>query len=275
LYHTHMPVFLTAMKLFYKISASLIVLSLLTSLVCLLGAGRFDFSARIMLALSAAIWLWRVLYRRREIRWARFCCRAFIAGFLAFLISFAGVQGLIAHTQLCAAQSAAELDLTRAPGAEAPPVLIVFGAALRGNEPTQALVCRLEAALDWLRTYPEGIAVLSGGLGTGETISEAEAMFGWLTAHGVDPGRLLLEDRSTDTGENIAYSVALLIENGLFDGGCPVTLVSNGFHLYRIRHMYTGLGWDAHLLAARMPNPGLVVSMAIREYFAIWKMWVF
>ena len=257
------------MKLFYKISAPLIVLSLLTSLVCLLGAGRFDFSARIMLALSAAIWLWRVLYRRREIRWARFCCRAFIAGFLAFLISFAGVQGLIAHTQFTAAQTAAGLDLTQAPGADAPPTLIVFGAALRGNEPTQALVCRMQSALEVLNAFPDSVAVLSGGLGDRETMSEAAAMTEWFTSHGIDPSRLIPEDSSRNTEENIAFSLPLI------DPDAPLVAVSNGFHLYRIRTLLAREGVDAQLLSAAMPNPGLVVSMAIREYFAIWKMWVF
>lgn len=270
------------MKLFHKLTPYLMTLFILLSATCLLGSGRADFSAKFCLAMAAALGLYRVFYRKKGAKWADLCCKAFVACFLAFVLSFAAVQGLILHTQLSAATNAAELTLATHENAQdpaspdaVPPTMIVFGAALRGNDPTQVLICRLEAALDWLTTYPDGVAVLSGGLGSRETISEAEAMFRWLTARGIAPERLLLEDRSTDTGENIAFSVALLIEKGLFDQDVPVTLVSNGFHLFRIRDMYCGLGWDAHLLAARMPNPGLVVSMAIREYFAIGKMWLF
>lgn len=257
------------MKLFCKSTVFLIPLFALTSFVCLLGAGRFDFSARITLALSASLWLWRVFYRRRDAKWARVCCRTYIAGFLAFALSFAGIQGIILHTQLSAATRASQLTLTSAPGADEPPVLIVFGAALRGNEPTRALICRLESALDWLETYPDGIAILSGGLGDRETMSEAAAMAGWLTARGIDASRLILEDQSRSTEENIAFSLPLIPE------GAAVTAVSNGFHLYRINCLLTRQGVDAQLLSAAMPNPGLVVSMAIREYFAIFKMWVF
>ena len=257
------------MKLFYKSTAFLIAFFSLTSLVCLLGAGRFDFSARITLAMSAALWLWRVIYRRRGAKWARFCCRAFIAGFLALVISFAGVQGLIARTQLTAAQSAADLDLTRAPGSDASPTLIVFGAALRGSEPTRVLICRLESALDFLNTVPDSVAVLSGGLGDRETISEAEAMADWLVARGIDSSRLILEDASRNTEENILFSLSLV------SSGAPLFAVSNGFHLYRINTLFTRQGAEAQLLSATMPNPGLIISMAIREYFAIIKMWVF
>ena len=255
------------MKLFQNLTPYLISLFILLSLTCLLGAGRADFSARFCLAMALGLWLYRVFYRKKSAKWAAFCCRTFIAGFTAFALSFCAVQGLIRHTQLTSAHTAAQLALPA--DAAAPPTLIVFGAALRGDVPTQALSCRLEAAYDFLTTYPDGVAVLSGGMGARETITEAAAMSRWLTARGIDPARLIPEEQSRNTVENIAFSLPLI------DPDSPVIAVSNGFHLYRIDHLPSREGVEAQLLSARMPNPGLVVSMAIREYFAIGKMWLF
>lgn len=54
------------------------------------------------------------------------------------------------------------------------------------------------------------ILVLSGGQGNGEDVSEAQAMYDYLVQKGVDKSRLLLEDKSTSTVENIEYSMRII-----------------------------------------------------------------
>ena len=68
--------------------------------------------------------------------------------------------------------------------------VVVLGAGVNGTVPSQALRERLEAAQDYLARYPEAVAVLSGAQGDGEAITEAQCMYDWLTARGVDPARL-------------------------------------------------------------------------------------
>ena len=86
--------------------------------------------------------------------------------------------------------------------------VVVLGAGVNGTVPSQALRERLEAARDYLARYPEAIAVLSGAQGDGESITEAQCMYDWLTARGVDPARLRMETKATTTEENLRCSLA-------------------------------------------------------------------
>ena len=105
--------------------------------------------------------------------------------------------------------------------------IVVLGAHLRGDRPSNALLWRIDAAEDYLRANPGTRAVLSGGQGADELISEAQCMYNVLTARGIDGGRLLLEDKSRDTNENIRNSLALMEEDATF------AVVTNNFHVFR------------------------------------------
>ena len=152
----------------------------------------------------------------------------------------------------------------------AAPHLIVCGAGVHGSVPSRSLTDRLRAALDWLQANPDADAVLSGCQGPGEDLSEAQAMFDWLAERGVDPARLILEDRATDSYENIQYSLALL-------GPDPgrVAILSSEYHLHRLGYMAEKLGCEPVLVAARTSNPVMFLNYAVREAFAMWKLWVF
>ena len=73
-------------------------------------------------------------------------------------------------------------------------------------------------------------------------------MYQGLTARGIDPARLRLEDASSVTLENLRFSMELMEREGL-EG--PVALISNDFHLYRALTMAEDLGLEAQGLAAR------------------------
>ena len=66
--------------------------------------------------------------------------------------------------------------------------VIVLGAGVNGTEPSLSLRTRLDAALEYLEYWPDIPAVLTGGTGYGEEISEAQCMYDYLTEHGVDAG---------------------------------------------------------------------------------------
>ena len=57
---------------------------------------------------------------------------------------------------------------------------------------------------------PETKAVLSGGKGDGESITEAQAMCNYLVEHGIDRERLILEEKSTNTTENLKFSLGII-----------------------------------------------------------------
>ena len=77
--------------------------------------------------------------------------------------------------------------------------LIVLGAAVYRDQPSLTLVRRMEGAMDYLGRHPDSIAIVSGGMGPGETVTEGQAMYDYMTAHGIDGARILVEDKATST----------------------------------------------------------------------------
>ena len=154
------------------------------------------------------------------------------------------------------------------------PYLIVLGAAVYGDRPSLTLVRRLEGALDYLNAYPESVAIVSGGMGPGETVTEAEAMRDWLLDNGVDEGRILLENRATSTRENLDFSFALIRERGDEPDG-NVAIVSSAYHLYRAKSMARLQGVSAAGVAAPWGYPMVMLNYFIREAFGVTHLWVF
>ncbi|MBO4869718.1 MAG: YdcF family protein [Clostridia bacterium] len=152
-------------------------------------------------------------------------------------------------------------------GGEGADVYIVFGCKTNGYTPTYALQRRLDHAYGLLTADPNAVAVLSGGQGADETVSEAESMRAYLTARGIDGDRLIVEDRSTSTVENIRYSVKLLEERGL--GGKKLCAVSNDFHVKRILLHAKYLGVELTASPAKTDSPGKLWQNLIREYM-VW-----
>ena len=129
------------------------------------------------------------------------------------------------------------------------PYLIVLGAAVYGERPSLTLVRRLEGALDYLNRYPDSVAIVSGGMGKGEDITEARAMHDWLVQHGVSEERVLLEPKATSTQENLSYSFELIRDRG-DEPDRNVAIVSSAYHLFRAKSMARLQGVEAAGVAA-------------------------
>ena len=146
--------------------------------------------------------------------------------------------------------------------------LVVLGAGLHGDVPSLSLTDRLEGALAWLEAHPDCVAVVSGGQGPGETMTEGEAMGIWLEARGIDPSRIIVEDRATSTQENLEYSFALIRgRGGEPDGNCAI--VTSEYHLYRAKALAARQGVECFGVAARTSWPTLMLNYCIREGFAV------
>ena len=84
--------------------------------------------------------------------------------------------------------------------------VVVLGAHVKGEVPSRALELRLKAALKYARENEDTVLILSGGQGSGEDITEAKCMENYLTAHGIPKERLVSEEKSTRTKENLKFS---------------------------------------------------------------------
>lgn len=142
--------------------------------------------------------------------------------------------------------------------------IIVLGARVVGTNPGRPLYERIKTAHDYLEKNPNTIAILSGGQGSDEQISEARCMFNELTRMGIDPSRLIMEDRSTSTLENMKFSLEK------FDGeDVSVGIVTNGFHIYRSLKLFKQVaGYDGFAIAANDGDVGFIPYYYIREFFA-------
>lgn len=176
-----------------------------------------------------------------------------LAGILgAAVLLFLVVEGLILS----------RFGSEAAPGAD---YCIILGAQWKDNGPSEVLRRRLERALEYLKENPETIVVVSGGQGSNEVMSEAAGMKQYLMAAGIAEERILMEDRSGNTSQNLKFSAGLIdTENS------RVVVVTNNFHMFRALGIARKQGYSAEGLSA-----GSVIWMLpnnmLREFLGVLK----
>ncbi len=155
-----------------------------------------------------------------------------------------------------------------------PQVMIILGCqVMPSGEPSVLLRDRLDKALSYLESHPDITVLVTGGKGTDEILSEAQAMANYLIGRGVAEEQILLEDRATSTYENMLYSIEMLEEEG-YDISNGVMVVSNGFHLTRARILWNRVYGDCDdlsTLAAPCSHFGSMVWMHVREPLVLAK----
>ena len=144
-------------------------------------------------------------------------------------------------------------------------VLVVLGARVKGTRPSRALEQRLERAEGYLRRHPETWAILSGGQGEDEEISEAEAMYRYLAEAGIDSGRLIREDQSVTTVENLRFSGHWL------SGREKIGIVTSDFHITRSLGIARKLGYRRVYGIPASSGAVLQFHYLVRESFALLK----
>lgn len=219
-------------------------------------------------------------------KWLKGVLCAGMSFFLATYIAF------LSYSLATAASSKARLDAL--PKDEQLTVMI-FGCYVRGEEPGRTLTTRLDAALSLLKRYQNADCIVSGGQGSNEAISEAEAMRRYLVSRGIAEERITLEDRSTNTSENLEYTFAILTGSES-DGsaastpGSPASSnstdsaqsvdtdgrrlvgVSSEYHLPRIRMLSRALGREIETYPAYDANIGNTLIYTLREYMGVAKL---
>jgi uncharacterized SAM-binding protein YcdF (DUF218 family) len=119
---------------------------------------------------------------------------------------------------------------------------VVLGAAQWNGDPSPVLRARLDHALD---LYHRGVVkriILTGGVGTGDRLSEAAAGKQYLIDRQLPAEVMLLDERSMTTWENLQNAAGLARANGID----TVLLVSDPFHMLRSLKMARDLGLSAY-----------------------------
>jgi len=147
--------------------------------------------------------------------------------------------------------------------------MVVLGAKVRVSGPSLSLWDRIHAARDYMEAHPDVIAVVSGGQGVDEPMSEAQAMYQQLVALGIDPERIWIEDQASSTWANLNYSLDLIEEK---TGTRPDTLgvVSSEYHMYRASLQAEDCGVEFVGIPAKTSRLSQAVNHFMREVAGVW-----
>ena len=178
---------------------------------------------------------------------------------LALMILYGGV--ITAGTVIC-------WDEPNQNDASRPNYALVLGCALEDGEATDELIRRCSLGKFLTDSYPNLTLIVSGGDPAGQGRTEAEVMAAWLRNHGVDSDRLLIEDRASDTRENLLFSKGLAEEHGLGTDG--IIIVTSEYHQTRARFLARQLGQNTQTISASTPMPDRLFA-AVREAYAFLK----
>ena len=167
--------------------------------------------------------------------------------FLLFLASFVLIEGMI-WTGAQPDEAAYDADY-----------VLVLGARCYGDRPSASLRSRLDAALD-LMDESDAMLILCGGQGSDEIAPESHIMYDYMLEQGADPERLLIEDTSRNTIENIGNAKAMLPE------GASTAVITNEFHLARAKRLMERAGLDPVGVPAPTPYLTMRAVCCLREY---------
>lgn len=117
---------------------------------------------------------------------------------------------------------------------------IILGGGLNGDKPGSMLKNRLDLGIDYLNLHKDTKVIVSGGQGPDEAVPEAVAMKNYLVEHGINEDRILEENKSRTTVQNIAFSKKILEKEGAKED--KVLIVTDDFHLYRAQLIADELG---------------------------------
>lgn len=145
--------------------------------------------------------------------------------------------------------------------------LLILGSCLKDQELSPTLRARLEMGANLLKQNPNLKVIVTGGKGTDTLPPEAQVMKRVLIEeYGIGEERILVEDQSSNTFENLLFSKRLL-------KGEKVAIVTNEFHSVR-----------TSLLARRLEIPHVVIGVKTpskkrykwecREHLALVKSWL-
>lgn len=147
-----------------------------------------------------------------------------------------------------------------------PDYLIVLGAQVRGTKPSLILQYRIDKAAEYMSKHPDVTAIVSGGKGSDEEISEAKAMQEGLIDTGIEKERILLEDQSVSTKENLDFSKQYLdIKKD------KVLIVTTDFHVLRAVGIAKKAGYQNVEGLSAKSVWYLIPSNYMREFLAVVK----
>ena len=147
--------------------------------------------------------------------------------------------------------------------------VVVLGAKVRPDGPSVSLMDRIRAANDYMTLHPDVIAVVTGGKGADEPMTEAQCMFDELVKLGIDPARIWVEDQATSTWENLNFSLNLIEEK---TGIRPekIGILSSEYHLFRASLFADACGVESVGIPAATSRLSQKINHFMRDVAGVW-----
>jgi uncharacterized SAM-binding protein YcdF (DUF218 family) len=207
-----------------RIKTLLIILGLLIFLMTIVGlfVGSFNFGFVIIFGISCGLVLYGLFFEKlSKIKWLTYGIFTLFTFFsvLALFLAYYGRTDNVTFSENA---------------------VVVLGAGIRGEHVTRHLSYRLDKAAEYSVKNPTAVIIVSGGRGPGENITEALAMERYLVSKGVSKDRIIKEEESTSTYENLLYSKKIL--DRFLNNPYIVVIITNSFHIFRATKTAEKLG---------------------------------
>ncbi len=147
--------------------------------------------------------------------------------------------------------------------------MLVLGAKVRNDGPSVSLMDRIKATSAYMNEHPDVIAIVSGGKGADEPMTEAQCMYDELLKLGIEPERIWMEDQATSTWENLHFALDLIEEK---TGRRPtkIGLLSSEYHLFRAKLFADACGVEAVGIPAHTSRLSQMINHFMREVAGVW-----
>lgn len=145
--------------------------------------------------------------------------------------------------------------------------IIVLGAQVHEYGPSVVLRYRLEKAISYLQDNEKTICIVSGGRGSNEPDSEAEIMTRFLEKNGIEKNRIIQENKSTSTVENLMFSKDIIKQSGGNLETARVGIITNDFHMFRALQIAKAKGFEYSYGLVARSQPLYLPNNVLREFF--------
>ncbi len=218
----------------------------------------YSFSALVCLCIVAVIlfYTFMPMIGMKFPVFAKWCTRIFTFVLAIGLLVVGSTEAIIIHASF--GDPGEQVDY-----------MVVLGAKVNPDGPSVSLWDRICGAYAYLEEHPKTIAVLSGGQGSDEPITEAECMYRELVSLGIDPKRLWIEDEATSTWENLNFTLNLIEEK---TGERPTKLgvLSSEYHLFRASLFAKACDVEFVGIPAKTSRLPQAINHFMREVAGVW-----
>lgn len=142
--------------------------------------------------------------------------------------------------------------------------IIVLGAKIVNDQPSETLKSRLDKAILMAQRYPDSKIFVTGGQGSDELYFESTVMKQYLVTAGVE-NEIIEENQATSTYENFMYL------GDMINGGDSNLVVTSNYHQYRANLLCNRVGLSCATMSS---DHGSLRNFFYREPLAIYKSWL-